>query len=60
MASRNVADGERHGQDGESEGQRDSDESDHEGRKTGGEDCVSTSAENQPKGSDKFRESSFR
>ncbi len=60
MASRNVADCKRHGQDRQAEGQSDSGEADPEARESRGQYRAPASAEDQPKGSDKFRKRSFR
>jgi len=60
VASRNVPDCKRHGQDREAERQSDSGEANPEARESRGQHRAPASAEDEPKGSDKFRERSFQ
>jgi hypothetical protein len=55
-----VADCKRHGQDREAERQSDSGEADPEAGESRGQHRAPASAEDEPKGSDKFRKCSFR
>ena len=60
VAARDVADGEGHGEDGETEGESYSDEADSqiwEGRR---KDCAATAAEDKPEGAEKLRCCTFR
>jgi hypothetical protein len=59
VASGNVADGIRHGQDGEAESERDSDEADAKTGKSGCENGSAASAKDEPCGSKEFGEETF-
>src|SRR5207245_8820737 len=59
VASRNMADGKGHSQNGEAEGQGDAGISDADTRDPGGKHSRSASAENQPKCSKEFRHCTF-
>ncbi len=55
MASGDVSDGKRHGENGKPEGESDAGESDADGGKAGGEHGCAASAKDQPESSKEFR-----
>jgi hypothetical protein len=59
MASRNVSDGEGHGEDGQAESQSHSEESDSKSGKAGRQYGGAASPEYEPEGSEEFRKRTF-